>query len=405
MKKTDLRILLFAVAPLVILVILGLDYVYPDVQRAYQAQAGGAIDLVNPVAARAGAFLSPAVPPKNPTPKDREVLGFYTEPEPPLPGSRQTLVARADSLDVIAPFWFQLDPSGNGNLVTFGDATPGEMRLTVDLAHEKGVKVLALFHNLLYGREADGWEVARIALGVPENRSRLVGEVQRLIEDYGFDGVNVDIEAFYEGDGELLETFLDELAATIRPRGNLLTVSIPAKTDDEGNAWSAPFNYRRIGQIADRVAIMTYDEHGYSSGPGPVASIGWVEDVVRYAITRIPRDKLLLGIPAYGFDWTEGRKHPRYLSYKLAVDTAERAGVSIGWDEKAKVPRFAYRDERGRHEVWFEDARSWQAKIDLVNEYDLAGIAIWRLGMEDPVGWEAIRSRMAPNQDRARSTL
>jgi spore germination protein YaaH len=265
------------------------------------------------------------------------------------------------------------------------------MRLTVDLAQERGVKVLALFHNLLYGGEADGREVARLTLGRPENRARLVEEVERLLDNYGFDGVNVDIEAFYEGDGELLELFLEELAARLQPRGSLLTVSVPAKTNDRGNAWSGPFDYRRIGQIADRVAIMTYDEHGFSSGPGPIASIGWVEDVVRYAVSRIPRDKVLVGIPAYGFDWTEGRKYPRYLSYRLAMDRAERAGVAVDWDEKAKVPRYEYRDERGRHEVWFEDARSWQAKIDLVNKYELAGIAIWRLGMEDPAAWEAIR--------------
>jgi spore germination protein YaaH len=162
---------------------------------------------------------------------------------------------------------------------------------------------------------------------------------------------------------------------------------VPAKTYGDGsNPWSAPFDYRQISLYADYVAVMTYDEHGYSTGPGPIASVPWMNSVIQYAVDQMPRAKILLGIPAYGFDWGDSGA-PTYLSYPRAMASLATSGAVLVRDPASDVPHFTYVKNGQRHEVWFEDARSWAKKLDLVEDYDLGGVAIWRLGMEDPASW------------------
>lgn len=127
------------------------------------------------------------------------------------------------------------------------------------------------------------------------------------------------------------------------------------------------------------------------NGPGPIASDRWVRDVVKYSVKNISPEKILLGIAGYGFDWEAGQRSPRYLSYVQAMDIAASRGVSVKWDNVGKVPYFNYWNDKGlEHQVWFENASSLSHKLDTVDEYKLGGIAIWRLGLEDPEMWNVL---------------
>lgn len=128
--------------------------------------------------------------------------------------------------------------------------------------------------------------------------------------------------------------------------------------------------------------------------PGPIASIGFVRSVLDYATTVIPPHKIKLGMAVYGYDWEVSQGMPRSLTYRQAVELAQRHGVTIVYDEEAQEPTFEYTINGNRHIVWFENARSFSAKLDLVFEYNLAGIAVWRLGQEDPRIWLVIRNRL-----------
>lgn len=137
---------------------------------------------------------------------------------------------------------------------------------------------------------------------------------------------------------------------------------------------------------------MTY-EWGYSYGPPmAVSPLNSVRDVVEYAVSEIPSEKIMLGQNLYGYDWTlpfvEGGEAARAVSPQQAVNIAWENNVAIQYDTTAQAPYFMYADESGQeHEVWFEDARSIQAKFDLIREFQLLGISYWKLGLAFPQNW------------------
>jgi spore germination protein len=143
------------------------------------------------------------------------------------------------------------------------------------------------------------------------------------------------------------------------------------------------------GELADRVVVMTYEWGRGASPPAPVAPLGEVREVLRYAVREIPREKLLLGIPLYGYDWTlphvPGPKRGRRVSLAEARELATLEGATLDYHSRHESPRVRYRDEAGRdHVVWFEDERSLTAKLDLVRALGLRGVSFWRL--PDPGG-------------------
>ena len=142
-------------------------------------------------------------------------------------------------------------------------------------------------------------------------------------------------------------------------------------------------DYRLLGEAANSVMLMTY-EWGYSQGPPmAVAPIHMVRRVVEYAVTEIPREKISLGIPNYGYDWPlpyeRGVTRARTINNLEAVQIAIDYGVNIRFDETAQSPYFRYWQYGIQHEVWFEDVRSIKAKFDLIQEYGLLGAGYWQL--------------------------
>ncbi|WP_051276666.1 glycosyl hydrolase family 18 protein [Desulfovirgula thermocuniculi] len=321
----------------------------------------------------------------------KTVMGYYTGEEWPLPSSLETLKAHGDALTCVALFSYRLHPLSPGRLEAMDYLPASEIQQVLALAREKKIKVLVLVHNLLYGSGIRGRDVARLALSDPQRRHALVMNIFNILKEKGFDGVEIDIEDLYPQDGQLFNQFLAELSAQLKPAGYVLSVALPARLSDDQAGWGSAFDYRTAARYADQVVIMAYDEHGLYSGPGPIASLPWVEKAVRYTVERILPQKILLGIPAYGFDWNGDGQPPRYLSYRLACETASRYGTPVRWDERAQAPYLKYIDENGSpHELWFENASSWAGKLDLVARYGLKGIAVWRLGLEDPQGWKVI---------------
>ena len=344
-------------------------------------------------------------------PASKEVLGFYTNKEYvaydgktfKVDGSYNTVVNNSNEISMVAPFWFRLDKSGAGNIEyhKYGFETQQveeEISKTVKQLKSKNVKVLALVHNMLYDDSSiSGKELAHQMLSNESHRTNFIDRLEKILIKYNMDGVNIDIEGVYKSDRNNYTQFIRALKETLGSKGYIVTVSVPAKASDSpNNSYSYPFDYNGIGKYADRVAIMTYDEHGAweGSGPGPIASILWQEIIVKYAVTQMSPDKILLGVPTYGFDWTKEKSWPKYSSYQMSKNTADQHGINILWSDQYKVPYFKYNLQSQNHEVWFEDARSFKEKLNLMYKYNLKGIAIWRLGMEDPEVWKVISSEM-----------
>lgn len=200
----------------------------------------------------------------------------------------------------------------------------------------------------------------------------------------GYEGVEIDFEFIPKEDAQGYVEFLRRLKAALDVEGLPLFVALAPKTsDNQMGLLYEGHDYRQIGEIADYVILMTY-EWGYQYGPPlPVAPVNNVEEVLQYAVSVIDNDKILLGIPNYAYDWTlpfiKGQSMAEGISNREALNRALQYGAEIMFDEKAKTPFFTYYKDGKEHIVWFENARSIKAKLDLVNKYDLGGISIWQI--------------------------
>lgn len=308
-----------------------------------------------------------------------QVVGYYLDD-----ASYESMVANAGRLTAIAPWAWSVDASGNVLPAT----DPTVLGRTLQAAGARGLETYAMVHNYL-GDTFDGRAVHTL-LSNPAARQKAIEQIAAQARRYGLTGVNLDFENVPPDDREALSSFVKELARRLHRDGRKLTISVPAKTSDSpSNSHSGAFDYAALGRYADSVWLMTYDEHYRTGPPGPVASIEWVEQVVRHAVSQIPSRKVLLGLPAYGYEWVNGGEG-RGLTHAQAVARLSRYGAILRWHPVYKVPYFT---AQGR-QVWFENRYSTGYKLQLVGRYDLGGVTIWRLGQEDPGIWEVIgRSR------------
>jgi len=263
-------------------------------------------------------------------------------------------------------------------------------------------KAYALVHNMnLTGTVGFDANLAHKVLSNPAIRANLVTNLVNLTTKDGWDGISVDVEKTPPGDRANFSAFVAELGKALKAKDKVLNISIPAKfVDYPSDLWSGAYDYAAIGKAADQIILMTYDEHGLGTTQGPVASEGWVDRVIKFAVEKIPKEKIVMGLPVYSFDWgTNKPTMPDYLSYAQTVERAKKHGVEIQTDPNAKVPQFSYTANGVRHEVYFENIASLRAKMDDALKHKLHGVAIWRLGMEDPAIWDQLIQTYGTNKE------
>ncbi len=323
------------------------------------------------------------------------IVGYYTEEEDYLPSSAWSTIVHMSDLSYVAPFWFRLNQYDPTDLETAGYFSQSEARRIVAAAHARNVQVIPVIHNFLYEDKSLTKNLVTEMLSRPESRRKCIDNITWLIEFYGFDGVNMDFEGIRVSDRDNLSVFYQELGDRLRAKGYLFTVAVPAKSSDWDNPWAAPYDYSAIGRAADLVVLMMYNEHGWpGSGPGPVSSIGFNHAVLKYAVNKIPTHKIIVSEPVFGFDFNLQTAKNDYLSHELAMQRVKNFGAAPLFDVTSQTPFFSYTADNQRHEVWYEDAESLKRKLDLIREYDIAGLALWRLGLEDPAIWQTIRERV-----------
>lgn len=306
------------------------------------------------------------------------VAGYYVEDR--YNPSFNSLVQYGNSLTTVIPWMWRLD--GSGNLVS--DFTSSDLKKALGAAGAGRITSLALIHN--YDKQSFNGATLHGFLTDPEARQRAVNNILEGLNLWGMNGVNLDFENVLPEDREHLTAFVRELSERLAPKGLLVTLSVPAKTSNNPtNPLVGAFDYSALGRYADQIMIMTYDEHYRLGPPGPVASIGWVERVVKYASSVIPPGKILLGLSAYGYDWPASGGGARALTYFDAMAVAQKNGASVRWEPTHKVPYFTY---GGGRQVWFENRYSLSYKLELVKQYGLGGTVMWRLGQEDPGVWQ-----------------
>ncbi len=236
-------------------------------------------------------------------------------------------------------------------------------------------------------------DIAHAILSDPSVQNTLLNNiVGALGGEEKYYGLNLDFEYIRPEDRENYNNFLRRTVERLHPLGYWITTSLAPKisADQPGLLYEA-HDYAVHGELADRVILMTY-EWGYTYGPPmAVAPLNRVRQVLDYAVTDIPAEKILMGIPNYGYDWTlpfQQGSSARPLTNVGAVELAGQVGARIYFDEEAQSPFFHYYSPDGRrHEVWFEDARSIRAKLELAHSYRLAGVSYWTVNAFFPQNW------------------
>jgi spore germination protein len=224
-------------------------------------------------------------------------------------------------------------------------------------------------------------------------QARFIGGALALLRAHGYTGLELDLEGISPAYRAKYTAFLQKVKAALAPAGFPLAVAIPAKTwDDPQNRWSAAYDYRAIGQTADRITLMTYDEHWQGDPPGPIASLPWVEGVLTYATAVMPPQKILMGVAGYGYSWPITGGMAKSVGAAAAAEIARRG--TYRWDAAAGSPSVQYRDDQGVARIlWYENEESLRLKLALAKRYGVAGIALWRMGLEGDALWRALQAR------------
>lgn len=339
--------------------------------------------------------LLPALKEEKPPPK-LQVLGWI--PYWDQKRAFETVKRNPGSFDVISLFWYGLSPQGE--IVTYKGVK--QDREIIDFAKQENIKVLAILANLIE-EEGDVWDHKRVEL-VIENSQKRKAHIEAIVakvEEFGFDGVNIDYEALERSQRDNFSRFVQELSTSLHSKGKILGVAIHPKTSEnnpkEDNGSHAQ-DWVAISRSADQMYFMTYGEHSLETDPGPVASITWVNDIISYAKKlKVPQEKIILGIGLYGLEWQrEGndfqpaRSDTEELLYTDILKIASRSGSQIIWDRKSHASYIDYDFEGREHVVWFENRRSVSEKIKFAMRNKLGGIALWRLGGEDQELFEEI---------------
>ena len=265
----------------------------------------------------------------------------------------------------------------------------------IDAARAAGVAPLMVITNLSEGGFSS--DLAKTILTNKEVQDRLLNNVVENLRTKNYRGLDIDFEFIYPENREDYNNFLRTTVNRLKPLGYTINSALAPKTSAEqkGLLYEA-HDYPVHGALLDHVILMTY-EWGYTYGPPlAVAPVNEIRKVLNYAVSAIPRTKIFMGIPNYGYDWTlpyvPGSKADT-VTNTGAVDLAVKENAEIQYNNVSQAPYFNYYDDnRKQHVVWFEDARSIEAKLELVDEYDLGGVSYWTIGKYFPQNWLVLSS-------------
>ena len=310
--------------------------------------------------------------------------------------------AHADEISIIAPQTFSMDAEG-----FIGGEVP-EAVMAAARAH--GVAVMPLVVNRGFNQP-----LMHTVLDTPASRARAIRYLIYFALRDGYIGFQFDYENIHYDYRPQFTQFFKEAGREFHRHGLLLSAAVVGKYSDDRNSespggfenWSGVYDYAAMGRMADFISVMAYPQHAGFSGPGPLAGYTWVQKIANFSKQNMPAHKVSLGIPLYGIQWTAlvagtGAATPAFAQDAAAATAKWKAhsvhysewnsrGAAM-WDADEQSPHFAFSEQGSgaNAEMWFENARSLGAKLELASQQGFAGVSGWVLGMEDPAFWNEV---------------
>jgi len=308
------------------------------------------------------------------------------------PSSIASFRAHADRVSIIAPQTFYMDAQG---------FVQGEVpRDVLQIAAEYHVAVTPLVVNRGFNQP-----LMHTVLDSPESRARAIRYLVYYALRDGYQGFQFDYENILYTYRDKFTQFFKEASHEFHRHGLQLSAAIVGRHDDvrKGNNsgydnWSGVYDYGEMARYADFISVMAYAEHGPSANPGPVAGLPWVTAIAKYSVETIGAKKVSLGVPFYGVRWdaTDPNATPapprkwRGRSARYSDTVKVLAASEAQWDEALSSPHVTFETDGRPSELWFENARSLQAKVQLAHDTGFVGISAWAAGQEDPAFWDAL---------------
>jgi len=311
---------------------------------------------------------------------EKILLAFHQVTIPEANGKLEELLEPSEGVNVIVPTWFTLSSND-------GDYESLASRGYVDKAHEKGLQVWAMLDN--FSKECSKNVQSEILLSKTATRQKLIADMMEEAENYGFDGFNLDFESLKPEAMPHYVQFIREMSIACRERGLVLSVDnyVPSE-------YTADYNRKEQGIVADYVIIMGYDEHYAGGEKGSTASIEFVEKGITDTLLEVPKEKIINAVPFYTRLWTEedGKTTSSALGIYKAKEWIDENDVELSWQKDLGQYYGEHKEsETATEYLWMEEEKSLGLKMDLIRKYDLAGTAGWKLGLESPEIWDVIQ--------------
>lgn len=307
-----------------------------------------------------------------------------------------------DGVNVVSPSFFnmKLQDTGKENLTMLDVISQSKINENVgdegikyiNWAHNNGYKVWAKVSNDTLPSTID--EFSKI-INDYQIRSLMIKDILSYVDKYDLDGINLDFEYMYMKDSEAFSRFVIELAPQLREKGKCLSVDVTAPNGAEN--WSLCYDRNIIAEVADYIVFMGYDQYG-TTAIGTTAGYNWVVNSLKNMLTydEVPAEKLILGLPFYTKLWqTQNDKTIKGTAVGMnSISSSIPSGVEKQWIEELQQYYVEYEQGAYVYKMWIEDEESFGKKLDLVNEYNLAGAGYWRKGLESESIWKVIKNKL-----------
>lgn len=296
---------------------------------------------------------------------------------------------KMDGVNVVSPAFFHLNTSGE---LTENVGTKGQAY--IDWAHSNGYKVWPMVQNAGNGM----LNVTSNIMNDYNKRQKLINQIVNYCVKYKLDGINIDFENMKKEDKDMYSRFIIELTPRLKDMG--IVVSVDVTAPDGSETWSLCFDRNVIGDVADYIIFMAYDQYGTSSNKsGTTAGYDWVNlSLNKFLKTEeIESNKIILAIPLYTRLWTEdssGKVVKQSTVSMKNIDSILPSGVNKQWDDNFKQYYVEYQDGQYTKKMWIEDEKSLKEKINLINSNNLGGVASWEKGMETDNFWTFLKENL-----------
>ena len=294
-----------------------------------------------------------------------------------------------DGINVVSPAFYHLNTEGE-----LEENIGEEGKIYIDWAHSNGYQVWAMVQNTGSGM----MDVTSEIMNHYDNRQALIEKIVEGCMEYNLDGINIDFENMKKEDIDLFSRFIIELEPRLKEIGAVLSVDVTAP--DGSDTWSLCFDRTVLGDVADYLIFMAYDQYGASSDQaGTTAGYNWVElNIKKFLETyEVESEKLVLAIPLYARLWTidnNGIVDGRTAIPMNQIDDVIPSDVERKWDDELKQNYVEYTEDGETKQMWIEDIDSLKEKVSLIKEYNLGGVASWELGMETEDVWGMLKENL-----------